>query len=348
MAKASRRGLSLRNEGPTDSRETTMAAPTNHFKLGLFVLLGIAAAAVIAILLGLQSMRKETVGYHTFFNESVQGLEVGAPVKFRGVTIGFVSAIEIAPDHRHVDVRSDLDVEDIKRMGLAEKGGSAKTQFFVPTDLRAQLGSQGITGVKFVSIDFFDPKMNPPPELPFATPAAYIPAAPSMMKNLEDTITKAMDKLPELVDAVVVITGRVDRIMASLEKDDVTGKASRTIVHADEVLTGLQSAIAHIDQARIGDKTAKTLDDVNVAVAKMNRVLDRVDGDNGLVASVQRASDAFGSLGRGAGGTTRELDKTLREVREAAESIRVLADTLERDPDMFLKGRAKAKTEGAR
>ena len=70
------------------------------------------------------------------------------------------------------------------------------------------------------------------------------------------------------------------------------------------------------------------------------------DGDDGLVASIRRASDAFGTLGRGAGSTTRELDKTLREVRDAAESIRVLTEAIERDPDMLLKGRAKAKSGG--
>lgn len=327
-----------------------MAAPTNHFKLGLFVILAVAAAITVAVVLGARSMRKETIGYHTFFNESVQGLDVGAPVKFRGVTIGFVSGIEIAPDHRHVDVTSELDVEDIKRMGLTKTGDHRPAQFRVPEDVRAQLGSQGITGVKFVAIDFFDPKSNPPPALPFATPAAYIPAAPSILKSLEDTITKAMDKLPELVDAVVVITQRVDRIVEALERDDVTSKAAQTLVHADQVMTSLNATITRIDRARLGDRSAKTLDDVSVAVNKMNRVLDRVDGDDGLVSSIRRASDAIGSMGRGAGGVTRDLEQTLRDVSEAAESIRDLSDALERDPDMILKGRAKAKSagEGAR
>jgi paraquat-inducible protein B len=325
-----------------------MASPTNHFKLGLFVILGLAAATVIAIALGAQSMKKETIHYHTYFNESVQGLDVGAPVKFRGVTLGVVSGIDIAPDHRHVDVTSELDVVDIKRMGLAEAGKGSKARILVPPDLRAQLGSQGITGVKFVAIDFFDPRTNPPPQLPFNPPDSYIPAAQSMMKNLEDTMTKAMDKLPELVDAVTVITQRVDRIVAQLEKDDVTGRAARTLTHVDQVLANLGAAIGHFDNSRIGEKAAVTLDGLNVAVAKMNRVLDRVDGEDGLVASLRRASDAVGSFGRGAGSSTRDFDQALREVRDAAESIRMLADELERDPDMLLKGRAKAKSGGGR
>jgi phospholipid/cholesterol/gamma-HCH transport system substrate-binding protein len=320
-----------------------MAAPTNHTKLGLFVLLGIGAIIALLVTIGARSMKKETVVYYTYFNESVQGLEVGSPVKFRGVTIGHVSAIEIAPDHRHVEVASELDVNDIRRMGLAE-ADAKKARFLIPPDLRAQLGSQGITGVKFVSIDFFDSKSNPPPPLTFPLPDHYIPAAPSMMKNLEDTITKAMDRLPELVDAVVAITSRVDRMVAQLEKDDVTGKAASTLGHADEVLTNLNATMKRFDKANLPEKAGATIDDLHVAVGKMNKVLDRIDGDKGLLTSVIRASDAVGDVGKSAGVTTRELEQTLKEIRDAAEAIRLLADSLEKDPDMLLKGRAKAKS----
>src|SRR4029079_2013614 len=124
-----------------------------------FVLLGFGLAIAAAVLLGVATTRKQTVKYHSYFNESVQGLDLGSPVKFRGVTIGHVSAIEIAPDHRMVDVVSELDAADIKRMGLAEEGAHplGPTRFAIPPDLRAQLSSQGITGVKFIGIDFFDP-----------------------------------------------------------------------------------------------------------------------------------------------------------------------------------------------
>ena len=294
-----------------------MAAPTNHYKLGLFVLLGFGLAIAAAVLLGVASTRKETIKYHSYFNESVQGLDLGSPVKFRGVTIGNVSAIEIAPDHRMVDVI---------------------------TDLRAQLGSQGITGVKFIAIDFFDVKSNPPPELPFTAPKDhYIPAAPSMMKNLEDTITKAMDRLPEMVDAVVMIMGRVDRMLAVLEKENIAGKATSTLGHADEVMLTLQATLTRIDKQDLGSKAAGTITDLNKAVNKMNAVLERLDGDKGLLASVKSASDSFGEMGRNGRGTQRDLEATLRDVSEAAEAIRTLAESLDRDPDMLIKGKTKVK-----
>jgi phospholipid/cholesterol/gamma-HCH transport system substrate-binding protein len=323
-----------------------MAAPTNHYKLGLFVLVGFAAAIAAAVLLGVATTRKDTINYHSYFNESVQGLDLGSPVKFRGVTIGHVAAIEIAPDHRMVDVVSELDVTDIKRMGLTEQGHAkkGKEKFAIPPDLRAQLGSQGITGVKFIAIDFFDVKSNPAPELPFAVPAdRYIPAAPSMMKNLEDTIAKAMEALPKMTDAVVMIMGRIDRMLAVLEKDNFAGNAASTIAHADQVMLTMQATIARIDKANIGDKAAGTLNQLNVAVTKLDNVLARLDGDKGLVASVQHASEAFGEMGRAGRGTQRDLEGTLRDVSEAAEAIRSLVEALERDPDMLLKGKSKGK-----
>lgn len=322
-----------------------MAAPTNNYKLGLFVIVGFAAAIVAAILFGAARFRKDTIKYHSYFNESVQGLDLGAPVKFRGVTIGNVSAIEIAPDHRMVDVVSELDTNDVKRMGLTEASAKhGKERFAIPSDLRAQLGSQGITGVKFIAIDFFDVKSNPSPTLPFPVNTEhYIPAAPSMMKNLEDTITKAMDRLPEMVDAVVMIMGRVDRLLATLEKEDVSGKAAATLGHADEVMTTLQTTLSRLDKADLGGKAAGAITELNVAVTKMNKVLDRLDGDKGLLASAQHATDAFGEMGRSGQGTQKDLEATLRDVSEAASAIRSLVDSIDRDPDMLLKGRAKKK-----
>jgi paraquat-inducible protein B len=249
-----------------------------------------------------------------------------------------------------VDVVSELDIKEVKRMGLSEAGSKHGTvRFAVPPDLRAQLGSQGITGVKFIAIDFFDQKSNPPPQLPFQAPAEhYIPAAPSMMKNLEDSITKAMDRLPEMVDAVVMIMGRVDRLLATLEKEDISGKAASTLGHADAVMITLQSALTRIDRQDLGGKAAVTITDLNVAVNKMNTVLDRLDGDKGLLASAQHATDAFGEMGRAGRGTQKDLEATLRDVAEAAEAIHSLVEAIERDPDMLLKGKTKTKARAAR
>lgn len=322
-----------------------MATPSNHFKLGLFVLLALTAMLGSAIALGAASSQKKTVRYHTYFNESVQGLDLGSPVRYRGVIIGTVAAIEIAPDHRHVDVVADLDVKEIRRMGLTEGGveGKGEGRFSIPSDLRAQLGSQGITAVKYVSIDFFDETSNPPPDLPFPTPRNYIPAAASLMKNLEDSIVKAVDKLPAVADSVMSIMTRVDSILLEIQAKKVPDKILLTLDEVNAALHDLRGVLGQLERAKLPAKAGATIDQLQTSIATLERVLQRIDGDAGLVASVQHATDAVGSFGKSADGRARELADTLRDVGEAAQSIRDLADTLERDPDMLLKGRSKGK-----
>src|SRR5580700_6513565 len=96
-----------------------MAAPTNHWKLGLFVVAGFVVSVASIAALGARSLQRETVSYASFFDESVQGLDVGSPVKFRGVAIGSVSVINIAPDHRQVAVTCQLEVSQLDELGLA-------------------------------------------------------------------------------------------------------------------------------------------------------------------------------------------------------------------------------------
>ena len=65
-----------------------MASSTGHWKLGLFVLLGLFVAFGAVVWLGAAEIDKDVARYVTYFDESVQGLDVGSPVKFRGVRIG--------------------------------------------------------------------------------------------------------------------------------------------------------------------------------------------------------------------------------------------------------------------
>jgi len=100
-----------------------MSTPTNHWKLGLFVVVGVVMTLSVMAWLGARSLRKEVGLYISYFDESVQGLEVGSPIKFRGVTIGSVAKIDIADDHRHVEVTSELGKAVLARLGLANRMG---------------------------------------------------------------------------------------------------------------------------------------------------------------------------------------------------------------------------------
>lgn len=310
-----------------------MAAPTNHWKLGLFVVVSLFAAVSVGVYLSAQSLRKATVEYLSYFDESVQGLEVGAPVKFRGVTIGNVSLIDVASDRRHVEVTYSMTVKTLSDMKLSRKEGR-QTQLRMPPDMRAQIASAGITGIKFITIDYFSEKDYPPPSLPFPVPENYIPGAPSTMKNLEDAVVKTVNQIPDLAQALLQLMSRINHFVGELDNQ-------RLPVRVSETLQDLQTAVKAMNTAKLSTEAQGTLAGINAAVGRFDVLLTRLESDKGLLVSALRASDAFGETARGARGVGRQMDMTLRDVSEAAQSLRKLVDALEQDPDMLLKGRIR-------
>ncbi|MEY4550054.1 MAG: hypothetical protein RL685_6249, partial [Pseudomonadota bacterium] len=85
-----------------------MATGTNRWKLGLFVVLGAAFALAGLIAFGARSFSHSGERYVSYFDESVQGLDVGSPAKFRGMPVGRVTGIEIAPDQRHIEISLEI------------------------------------------------------------------------------------------------------------------------------------------------------------------------------------------------------------------------------------------------
>ena len=258
------------------------------------------------------------------------------------MTVGSVSAIGIASDRRHVAVTSDLAVPDLSELGLAV-GKGEKSKIRVPSDLRMQVASQGITGVKFLQIDFFDEKDNPPPDLPFKVPENYIPAAVSMMKNLEDAVVHAVNRFPEIADALVAVMGKVNRLLDEVQHGKLMESGASVLARANQMLGSLQGAIGQAQVGKLSTQAQDALSVLTQTIARTNTMLTKMDGERGLLASAQRASNAVGDVATNARNLGPELEETMRDVQEFTAAIQRVADALERDPDMLLKGRGKAR-----
>jgi ABC-type transporter Mla subunit MlaD len=310
-----------------------VSSTTRNFRLGLLVLAGLVAVVLIAVALGLRGLGPATETYHTYFDESVQGLDIGAPVKYRGVRIGNVSAIAIAPDRKHVAVDLAVISDEARRLGLAD----------VNPALRTQLSTQGLTGVKLVEIDFTDPVANPPPELPFAPGPRYVPARTSTIRGLEQSLEGVGQRLPELVDRAVSTLTKLEAMLDELSDRDVPRQIADAAAGAGAAVAEIRRLAQHLDRARLGDRAAATLARLDGAVTRLTGAIDQVGGPHGLIASARRAADSLGNLGAGAAGAAPELQRVLREIGDAAQAFRELVEDIDRDPDMLVKGRARGE-----
>jgi phospholipid/cholesterol/gamma-HCH transport system substrate-binding protein len=274
-----------------------MAVGTNRWKLGLFVILGTGLALAALVVFGASRWNERTVSYVAFFDESVQGLDVGSPVKFRGVTIGLVAAIEVAPDHRHVRVALELSVEQLDRLSLGSLR-NPNSGFAAKSKLRVQLAQTGITGVKFILVDFFDG--TPPLPLPFPTPRNTIPATPSTMKNLEDSLVRAANQFPDIATALLGTVTKLNGFLDSVEKERLPARASSTLANADSAMGELQAQIKALRAGELSAYAAKDLALLEQTLKGVDRMLARLESDKGLVQSAERVADSVGEVARGA------------------------------------------------
>jgi len=185
-------------------------ARTRTYKLGLFVIL--ALLVLLAVLLGLTGgeWRRSTFPAYTLFNESAQGLEAGAAVKFRGVTIGRVSRVSFRVEDSLIRVDMELDESN-----LDDKGGVRLDRFFeeqTRAGMRCQLQLAGITGLKYVETDYPAPALLGPQKDADAFPqppagrhgreAFYIPSSPSFMTDLTENISAIARSLSAVMKGI--------------------------------------------------------------------------------------------------------------------------------------------------
>jgi len=183
-----------------------MESDKHYFFEGLFIIVFTLAATAAFVWLA-KSGHRDDMLYRIRFNESVSGMSVGDPVKFRGVDVGTVKTMAIDPDDpRRVQVEIKLRKETP-----------------VKTDTKAVLKLKGLTGNVFVELNGGGAKAE---FLAAATPAGQVPEIPSEKSNL----TTFLDELPRLAQKFSAIENKTSKVL-----DDV-GEVTRQVKENPSVL----------------------------------------------------------------------------------------------------------------
>jgi len=313
-----------------------------YLRVGLLILGGIALlVGLIWFLAGTQI--SHGTQFESYFSESVQGLEVGAPVKYRGVTIGRVTEIGLVSaeyrsgepintesnTYRLVFVRSTVDTTKIGQVPDASEA--------VALGLRARLASQGITGLSYLELDFVDPARYPAQAVPWQPNVTYIPSMPSTLTQVQDAAQQVLAKLNRVdIDKLAVeLTALLTDLRADFAKGDVhqtlaeTEALLRTInetVHTAD-LPGLTAEIRQtsttLRNTLQGQEVQKLLTNATLAAERLATAAARLPS---LIASVQataqRAGNGTSDLEQGLVPLLRDMQATTQNLREMTESLR--------------------------
>jgi phospholipid/cholesterol/gamma-HCH transport system substrate-binding protein len=283
-----------------------MAQNRNYFLIGLFVTIGVMIGVAAVIWLGASKYFQKGSMYVTYFDESVQGLQADSVVKFRGVEIGTVRRIGVAPDQRLVEVVMKIEVKDFNVSGVV-----------------AKLTFAGITGIVYVELD--RKKSDEPGLTPtrFQPPYPVIPSAPSDIKEIESSVNDAMKRIKE-----IDFEGISTQVMKTIKAIDglVNSDKMKGIMRdAGVAAAKLADASEKIDNFVAGGSVNEVVLEAGNAVREARAVIAQVKAE---IEGMKMANTA-GRVNRFVEKTSTKVDSTLTEVELTAETLRRAADSLE-------------------
>lgn len=323
--------------------------------VGLFVL-GAFALGILALLsFGGVNIFSQPQRFVVTFNETVHGLDLGSPVKLRGVRVGRVADLSVRYDQTTSQARVRV-VCELTRSKISNPQGveidvsnRKEVEDLIQHGLRAQLGVLGLaTGLLYVEMDFYDPKLYPADAEAKDAQYAVMPALPSTIAEFQSNLSGILTDLNKIdfaglgreAQGLLVDTRRqLNRtdLPALVEQWRRTGASVDTLVNSaqvKELLTHLNTLAIQLDAtlALVNKQVAANGTELQ---ATLQAAQATIKNFNETAATV----DKFVQANRGVG---EDVAAALKQVSDAAASIQRLSEFLERNPNALILGRKPA------
>ena len=318
-----------------------MGRKANPTLIGAFVVGAVALAVIGVLVFGSGQMFKRTAKFVCFFTGTVDGLNVGAPVKFKGVEIGSVVDIrlrldgepvidtaQIAKDMR-IPVIIELDFKKLASRGALAMRNRESVKKTIDLGLRAQLNAQSlVTGLLFVQLDF---RPDTPEEFVLTEESEYpeIPTLPTALEQVRSAAEHLMRRLDQLdVEGIVrSVTESVDGINHMVNAPALKA----TIESLPETVANVNKAVGSVRDlaSRLDAQAGPFLASLKTTSDRTNEALDQM---RTTLQSVQVFIDPASPLAS-------QITTALQELTTAARSVRLLADYVERNPSALVRGK---------
>jgi len=333
-----------------------MSKQANKTVIGIFVVGAIALVVIAIVVLGSGKFFKKTFKAACYFEGSVGGLNIGAPVVFRGVRIGSVSEVILRVDPTKliftIPVYIEIDPHEFEVVGARPrelKGENLKT--LIDRGLRATLETQSlVTGQMQVGLDFHPDKPARFAEFKYDQTTPEIPTVPTPLQELAQKIQKL--PIEEIFDKLSSTLDSIDKVVKSPEIPEAIrsmnlalGDIRKLAQNADNRIGTVASSIegtvndygrlarnadSKIDTLSLG--LGDTIKEIQKAVSSIEKTLGEVQS---TLAQAKQTLSEDSTL-------SYEITETLEEVQRGVRSIRLLADDLKRHPESAIWGKGKS------
>lgn len=321
-----------------------MGKRVNPTMIGAFVVGALALAIVTVVMLGSGRFFQRTQDYVLFFKGSVNGLQEGAAVKFRGVQIGVVKQIRLSLDIPEIPVSQEIPTEieipvviELNQTMLAKNGvrnldlaDPAGIRAAVKNGLRGQLGMESfVTGVLYVDLDM-EPGSPASFVLPPNTGWVEIPTTPTSLELAQSVATEVLDKLRKI---------DFDKFLRNFNQSVEAITRVVTSPKLQEAINNLAGASAEL--GKTANSFRELADNLNSRTGPLTKNLDETtETANATLIKAQAALTTMQQTFDPASPLSYQLNQTLVQISDAARSMRELADFLQRNPSSVIRGRS--------
>jgi paraquat-inducible protein B len=321
-----------------------MSQKPNPTSIGLFIVIGVALGVTGLLLFSSSKLFTKTLDCIIYFDQSLNGLNAGAPVKVRGVTIGTVKRVMVRFNQATNDNALPVIIELEKNL-INQRLGEPLTTFTgafleerVRNGMRASLQAESlVTGVLYVELRR---NTNAPPPLFHQVEKRYpeIPSEPTQIQQLIENLGSLDIKgISTNINAVIV---RVDKVLESMHMEAVSSGVTKTLASLNQLITSpditnsLASVRTTLDQYRaVGEKLNSRIDplaeSLTNSLAEANRTLLQLRGTAENLRSLLRPDAPLSS----------NLGQLLNQLSGTAESVSTLMQFLQQHPNALITGR---------
>ncbi|MEN6373367.1 MAG: MlaD family protein [Smithella sp.] len=294
-----------------------MSGKSSKFLIGLFVIAGLLIGAVVIIWVSASDLLMKGSTYVTYFDESVQGLQTDSAVKYRGVEIGKVDSIKVAPDYRLIEV--------VMKINLA---GDLQKHIF------AQLKTAGITGIVFVELDRIKPgDVLDFKTVDFKTSYPIIPSRRSEINRFWAETNKIMQKIKEI--DFKGISDQLKSTTKSIETFLVSGRTNQILKNLESMSANLDQSTAKLNniiaEGKVDNVFKETSDTLADARQLINRAKQEIEALN-LAQKTDKTGEILNTLDKRTKSITLDLQDTAENLRVTSEQLQKLSESLNNNP----------------
>ena len=328
-----------------------MSQKSNPALIGAFVLGALVVLIIAVITFGSGRLFRQAKEFVLYFDNSVNGLRVGAAVKFKGVEIGSVKDIRLQLDDAQVTKIPVIIEIDLDKMtsrgatGAVAENPEAFHMAIIQRGLRGQLLMESlVTGLLYVGLDLFPGTPIRLVQQPGGTHKYLeIPTTPTTLEEAQDAVTRIINKLEEIDFSGLTksLTETVDGVNQLVNSPDL--KASlrslqQTMPKVDEALLSMRKLATTMEGSVTGLTTSleETSQATREAMQQAAIALKQTDG--ALKAAEAVMTNVNGVMDQDSP-TFYEFRKSMREVSAAARTLRLLGNYIERNPRALIFGR---------